>query len=1179
LASLNATMALAEKSFKLIQTLSKQIPSIGLKYSFWDDTFPKPSSKTKFAMEKLNQKLVLCIQRTTTFLEDIAAIGLSPFQAINLIYSLFPKSYTVSAILQVLWERNEFPKYIVIGALCRNGSLLQIDGEEHETIAPDTIVEVFEGFVVYGFTNDDADPSQAQSTSITAFASNGQTKDCNWDEFKRLVQAEATNSDSRTTALFRLNNIANQKQTHLNQQISSVLAALYETRATLRILVTIIADELLKDAIFLCNILTAVMQVTENKYIINHQLLKSSYRDAEKLSKLVLRQASIDWLPELRAFLSVLRHIDGVGKSIECTDCRLECQVRLLFPKHAPKPLAVEAFLEQFDMQLMLKMLSSKLSTLHNFQIANQRRKDFIFSWKVIHEEMEHFDCRFCILKDQRAVLSSIDSFLIPVTVEVGSVSSDCIELLFRKPSVDSADNPVIGVLVTWRCATSNRIDEIECNFDDSQMIMLNLKALLPKTKYSVSYSTVRELGYGELVNLEPVETLETDAPTISSAKAISPFAIQVKLQKGKSSGQSSDHVGYQVRVTDGVSGALICDRNFESTDTVVAVPIYGNGDYLVTAASLYSDKTAGKPSDPYAVKADYSTQEVAKYTALQFSQVADQDSKSVPAVYELQMDRTMNDVANQVRGMEYRGCSDYYACQQSEEKVIMIVGETGSGKTTLINSMVNYLFGVNYDDEFRMRIVADPKEKELSQSQSASQTQWVTSYTFHRHEGSRHPFTFTLVDTPGFGDTEGIVNDQKIVDRIRAFFSAPGGIDHLDAVGFVVPSSVSRLTPTQRYVFDSILSLFGRDVGGSIYILVTFADANEPPVLESLKEAKIPYNMHIKFNNSAVFAKKSQGGSMAGSFNKLFWDMGMESFKDFFQHVQGMQAKSLTLTKDVLQARERLQVKIVAIKTQIDLSLGVLNRLEAEIDVIKRHSADIKRNKDFTYSVEEEKAVHVDIPAGTYITNCLTCNRTCHYPCKIPEDKDKSKCAAMTDGKCHVCPGACDWTMHRNMPYRIEIQSQVVTKTSQELKARYQDASGKMITAKQLVQQVYEDYLAKKSTLVGLIVECKECIDKLKEIALKPDPLSEVDYIDKLIESERMNRRPGYAKRMQQLQDIRELAACTGSLRDDTILNSIVDNEKRVYERYQKYINKPIVSAVKKKIHQFHNWMSSKFR
>uniref|UniRef100_A0A1I8H4F2 DUF3336 domain-containing protein n=1 Tax=Macrostomum lignano TaxID=282301 RepID=A0A1I8H4F2_9PLAT len=104
---------------------------------------------------------------------------------------------------------------------------------------------------------------------------NGQTKDCNWDEFKRLVQAEATNSDSRTTALFRLNNIANQKQTHLNQQISSVLAALYETRATLRILVTIIADELLKDAIFLCNILTAVMQVTENKYIINHQLLKS----------------------------------------------------------------------------------------------------------------------------------------------------------------------------------------------------------------------------------------------------------------------------------------------------------------------------------------------------------------------------------------------------------------------------------------------------------------------------------------------------------------------------------------------------------------------------------------------------------------------------------------------------------------------------------------------------------------------------------------------------------------------------------------------------------------------------------------------------------------------------------------------------------------------------------------
>jgi flagellar biosynthesis GTPase FlhF len=60
-------------------------------------------------------------------------------------------------------------------------------------------------------------------------------------------------------------------------------------------------------------------------------------------------------------------------------------------------------------------------------------------------------------------------------------------------------------------------------------------------------------------------------------------------------------------------------------------------------------------------------------------------------------------------------------------EKVIMLVGATGAGKRTLINGFVNYVFGVEWEDDFRFVLVSDE-----SNDQSKSQTQFITSYTLH---------------------------------------------------------------------------------------------------------------------------------------------------------------------------------------------------------------------------------------------------------------------------------------------------------------------------------------------------------------------------------------------------------------------------------------------------------------
>ena len=67
-----------------------------------------------------------------------------------------------------------------------------------------------------------------------------------------------------------------------------------------------------------------------------------------------------------------------------------------------------------------------------------------------------------------------------------------------------------------------------------------------------------------------------------------------------------------------------------------------------------------------------------------------------------------------------------------------------------------------------------------------------------------------TIIDTPGFGDTEGLKNDELITEQIKEFFSLNGEhrIDHLDGIGFVTQSSLARLTHTQQYIFNLILAI-----------------------------------------------------------------------------------------------------------------------------------------------------------------------------------------------------------------------------------------------------------------------------------------------------------------------------------------------------------------------------------
>ncbi|XP_062572462.1 uncharacterized protein LOC134234415 [Saccostrea cucullata] len=459
------------------------------------------------------------------------------------------------------------------------------------------------------------------------------------------------------------------------------------------------------------------------------------------------------------------------------------------------------------------------------------------------------------------------------------------------------------------------------------------------------------------------------------------------------------------------------------------------------------------------------------------------------------------------------------------EDKTILLVGATGSGKSTLVDGIVNYVMGVSFDDPFRFTLVQLEEEEKKTHNQAISQTEWITVYKIAPHKGSRLNYTLNIIDTPGFGDTRGIDRDHAIIDQIRHLFSAKGqqGVLFIDAVCFIVKAPDARLTVSQKYIFSSIMSLFGKDIESNICTLITFADGAEPPVLASLTEANLPFGSTFQFNNSALFAENKN--LSVTSLSPMFWEMGCRSFQKFFDQLGKFETRSLSQTKDVLEEREQLKTIIANILPQVKAGLSKLGELRDQLEIFKRHKDDIENNKDFTYKVDETKQYLIDLPKGQHVTNCLQCNVTCHERCAIADDSQKRGCAAMRNGYCKVCVGKCIWSEHKNTPYIFKYVVEKVTKTYTEMKQKYEKAKGSTLTHEKYIEELtYDiDYLFGNVTM--MMSDMKRCKARLKEIALRPDPLSAVEHIDLLIQAEETEKQPGFRRRIMMLNEIKRMA------------------------------------------------------
>ena len=581
----------------------------------------------------------------------------------------------------------------------------------------------------------------------------------------------------------------------------------------------------------------------------------------------------------------------------------------------------------------------------------------------------------------------------------------------------------------------------------------------------------------------------------------------------------------------DGSEDSMLIQRTTTANEVAIE-PLERDTDYCVQIRAVCTDAKGSTFYGPACPVLKIRTQREAERPAQVVRRAANLNqsvTKSDIDTFNLPLKAQHDQSQKQGVGHYVFGELSYLALAgKRRQRTILVLGATGSGKSTLINAMANYILGVKWEDNFRLKLIDEPAEK----SQAHSQTDDVTTYDLHYMQGSRLEYSLTVVDTPGFGDTRGIERDREIKNLIENYFKSRHGVQQLEAICFVVQSSESRLTKTQRYIFDSILSLFGNDIKDNIRIMVTFADNEIPPVLEAIKVADIPspvdpktnLPLHHKFNSN-IFFTGNRSDVQTDDVNQIYFDMAVEGFDRFFDDLSRMETKSLAMTREVLEERKKLEALIEGLQMRTEIKLTNANQLDKIKKLLTENKEQMEANKDFDVPVEYFVPKSIDISGtGQFTTNCQNCQRTCHFPCRQADDKDKNKCSVMDKANhCRICN--CSWNVHHHQKYRYEMVKETKMQSFDSIRKLYEGAAEKALSNEELLDKIQKDIDEDEKQLLELMQATSPHIRRLDEIALRPHPESTTAYIDLMIEAEKRDNRPGFQERIAKLQKLRQMS------------------------------------------------------